>query len=201
MARVDLTDYELAHDRLPAVCAKCGMPTTERSRMTQTLYFIDGWWGAAQVVAVVVGVFFFPPLAVGVIRSSPVIRVAVPLCPAHRDLFRARERQERRWLFPVWTAAAVVMDVMLVVEFVVGGPGVSCCGLVAVLIAAVTASAVIARGRVGLAKPRKTGVRLTGVHPAFAAALLEDRARDRIDNPDRRGGHGDVRDDFDDEPG
>ena len=57
----------------------------------------------------------------------------------------------------------------------------------------------VARGEVGILRASPTEVRLTNVHPDFVNALIEDRARDRVDNPDRRALRGDLRDDYDDE--
>ena len=57
----------------------------------------------------------------------------------------------------------------------------------------------VSRRAVTVGKPPKVGARLGRVHPAFVDALIAERARDRVSNPERRGGHGDVRDDFDDE--
>jgi hypothetical protein len=196
MPRVDLSDYELAHDLLPPVCAKCGEPATDRP--TLKLYIADGWSGAVQVFGLVFGVFLFPPLMLFTLRFARLVEVRVPLCPAHRDDLARREWAERHYLFPVWTAAALLLELTIIVELVADGPGISCVGLFVVVMAALVAAGFIGRGRIGLAKPPRVAVRLSGVHPAFAAALTENRARDRVSNPDRRAGHGDVRDDYDD---
>jgi hypothetical protein len=42
-------------------------------------------------------------------------------------------------------------------------------------------------------------IRLVHVHQAFADALIHERARDRLDNPERRAPQGDMRVDYDDE--
>ena len=196
MARIDLSDYEVAHDLLPPLCAKCGEPATDRP--TLKLYIVDGWAGVLQVFGLFFGLFLFPPLVLFALRFAAAVEVRVPLCPAHRDDLARRERAEKRYLFPVWTAATVLLELTLLVELLMDGPGVSCGGPFVLLVGALVASGVIGRGRVRLAKPAKAGVRLTGVHPAFVAAVLEDRARDRVSNPARRTGHGDVRDDYDD---
>jgi hypothetical protein len=199
MPRVDLSDYELAHDLLPPVCAKCGEPATDRP--TLKLYIADGWSGALVLLGLIFGVCLFPPLLLFSLQFARRVEVRVPLCPAHRDDLARREWVEKHYIFPVWTAAALLMELTIIVELVADGPGISCVGLFVVTMVALVAAGVIARGRVGLAKPPGVAVRLTGVHPAFAAALTEDRARDRVSNPDRRGGHGDVRDDYDEQLG
>jgi hypothetical protein len=200
MPRVDLTDYEIAHDLLPAVCAKCGEPAVERVVHTIRV-LLDGWRGMVQLFGVLFGLFFFPPLLVYTLRHARPIEVRVPLCAAHRDRYRWQDWAEHRVLLPVWTVAAVLMDVVLVIDMATNFLGFACIGTWVVLIGAVIASGAIGRGRVLVGKPGKTGLRLMDAHTAFVAAIQEDRARDRVSNPDRRGGFGDVRDDYDDEPG
>ena len=197
MARITLTDYEVKHGLLPAVCARCATPAA--GRVTQTVGVLDGWRGAFQLIAVLFGLFFFPPLLPFTLRFARLVRVPVPMCPEHAELFRWQERAEKRYLLPAWTVVAVGLDVVFVVELLVAGTGYSFTGVFVVLVGALLAAAVIGHGRVNVAYSAKTGVRLTGVHRAFVAAMVEDRARARVDDPDRRGGHGDVRDDYDDE--
>src|SRR4051812_30945734 len=66
MAHVIITDYEIAHDLLPRVCAKCGQPANRRMKLG--LRTIDGWRGAFQVVGLAFGLFCFPPLVLRIIR-------------------------------------------------------------------------------------------------------------------------------------
>src|SRR5262249_19245146 len=110
-------------------------------------------------------------------------RVPVPLCAVDYQWFESRARIEKRFLMPIWTAAVLLNNVLIVTEVTSGGPGVSCCTAVGVLMSALLASALISRGRIGITGPPKKDVRLHGVHEAFAAALAEDRARDRVSNP------------------
>jgi hypothetical protein len=197
MAIVSLTKYEIENDLLPAVCARCGEPATDRRDLV--LHILDGWKGGLLVAVLFFGLFFFPPLVPWTLRRARQTRVPLPLCAVHHQWFESRARIEKRYLFPIWTAATLVLDGLIVVELTLGGPGLSCVGVFGVFIGAVLASALISRGRIGITGPPKKDVRLHGVHEAFAAALAEDRARDRVSNPARRGGHGDVRDDYDDE--
>jgi hypothetical protein len=199
MPSVSVTTYELDHDLLPPVCARCGAPAPDR--VVQKLYILDGWSGAALVFGLLFGLFFFPPLILVVVRYAQSASVRLPLCPPHRDTFLARSAWGERILFPVWTAAALVADGLMIVDFVTwgpGGPGL-CFAPIAVLLAGTFGSLFAFRGRVGIERPDPTGLRLTGVSEAFVTALADDRARDRVNNPDRRGGRGDVRDDYDDE--
>jgi hypothetical protein len=198
MPRVTVTAYELENELLPSVCATCGEPATDH--VAPVVCEVDGWQGGVQVFGVLGGLFFFPPLLFFTLRFARRIAVRVPVCTTHRDSYLRSERAEKRYLMPVWTAAAVLVDAWIVAEVCYGGPGMSCCGSIAVLLGILTAGTLLSRGRVRVTKqPKKDIVYLDKVHPAFVAALAQDRARDRISNPDRRVGHGDVRDDYDDE--
>ena len=198
MAQVTLTDYEIEHHVLPAVCARCGEPAAGRVELK--LRVIDGWRGIPAAIGLFVGLFFFPPLVLWTLYLARVVRLRVPHCPAHRREYVRAARTSFRVLLPTWTAVAVVLDAGLVVEAAVTGTGVACCGLTLVPVAAALASGLVERRLVRLSGPRKPGLRLTNCHPGFVAAVLHDRARDRVDNPDRRGGFGDARDDYDDGP-
>src|SRR6478672_3429855 len=166
MPRVDLTDYEIATDPLPAVCVRCGAPATER--VVHATRVIDGWRGAFQLVGVLVGFFFFPPLLAFALRYARPVEVRLPMCAADRDDRKWRERAERRVLLPAWTAAALVADAIIVI----GGGADSACVLTwTVVIGAVVAATLLNRGQIGVARPGKTGLRLMNVHPAFVAAL------------------------------
>jgi hypothetical protein len=197
MATVSLTSYEIENDLLPAVCARCGLPATDRRDLV--LHILDGWKGGFLVLSLLFGLFFFPPLVLWTVRHARQTRVSLPLCAVDHQWFESRERIEKRYLFPIWTAVALLNDVLIIIEVALGGPGLSCCTVIGVFLSALLASGLIARGRIVITRPAKRDVRLNGVHETFAAALAEDRARARVDDPARRGGHGDVRDDYDDE--
>ena len=197
MAQVSVTAYEVEHGLLPAVCARCGGPATGRRDLD--LHVLDGWRGGLLIPVVLFGLLFFPPLVLWTIRHAEKVRVPVPLCPVDFRWFESRERVERRLFFPIWTAVALMLDALVFIDLFLGGRGFSCVGVFAVLFGAVVAAGLVSRGRVGITKPPKGDIRLTGVHEAFVAALIEDRARARVSDPDRRGGHGDMRDDYDDE--
>ena len=198
MPTVDLTEYEVRHDLLPAVCARCGKPASDR--VPHTTHVAEGRWAPVQVLGLLGGLFIFPPLAVLALRSARAYSVGVPLCAAHREDFRRRERIDNTYVLWAWAAAAVVVEAVVLIVLLSGGPGVVCYAPFGVLAAGVVASALVGGRSIFLTRPVKEGIRLARVHPAFVAALQADRARDRISNPDRRGGHGDMRDDYDDEP-
>ncbi|HEX3150441.1 MAG TPA: hypothetical protein VHR66_20350 [Gemmataceae bacterium] len=199
MAHVDITEYEVMHDLLPRVCAQCGEPALKRVKVAVRI--IDGWRGALQLLGLFVGLFFFPPLIVPILsRYSRTIWVRVPMCDIHRAEHKRRVRLFFHKVMPWWTAAVIALDVFAIVELIAGGPGFWCVGVFLVLFVVVAADVgFVSRGTVTVGKPPKVGARLSRVHPAFVEALIAERSRDRISNPERRGGHGDVRDDFDDE--
>jgi hypothetical protein len=199
MAQISLTDYEVEQDLLPAVCARCGQPATERDELS--IRIIDGWQGLVLLPLMIIGLFCLPPLLFLIIGNGKKWRVRVPLCSEHKDDHDRRRRMSLRRLLPIWTVAAIVVDVDIIAEAAMGGPGLSCGAAMLVFFLAVFADVVlITRGAVQVARPGKTGIQLKNVHPDFVAAVIEDRARDRIDDPDRRAGFGDHRDDYDDEP-
>jgi hypothetical protein len=198
MPTVALTDYEMEHALLPPVCARCGRPAT--GRLELKLRIFEGWRNMPAVGGLLFGLFFFPPVIMLTLRLARTVRLRVPHCREHRREHYRAARRSLRFLLPTWTAAALVLDVSLVVETAIAGTGISCFGLLLVLIIATITAALIEHGLVLLSRPRKSGLRLNNVHPKFVAALIEERARDRVDNPDRRDGFGDVRDDYDDGP-
>ena len=199
MAHVTLTDYEIEHDLLPGVCVKCGAPTS--AHFVHAMRIIDGWRGALLVYVLLFGLFFFPPLALFVLfRQAQVIPIRLPMCTNHRDDLERRRQIAVRILLPIWSAAVIVLDVAIIIALMAGAPAIWCVVyFFPLMVVGILDGLLTGRGAIKLSRPRKCPIRLHDSHPAFVAALLEERARDRVSNPDRRGGHGDVRDDFDDE--
>jgi len=200
MPRVILTEYEVEHDLLPPLCIKCGKPATERFH--RTVRFLDdpGRWGGLYVLTFLFTIYCLPPLLLVLLRRARAFRVKIPFCPSHLNRFRRRERIALGILVPLWVTVSLAIDTVLAAALY-HQPGGTCmlAAGVATFIAAVDRFAAWRARRRGQKRPLRFN--LPFVHPAFVAALTEDRARDRIDNPDRRGGHGDVRDDYDDEAG
>jgi hypothetical protein len=200
MPRVTVTAYELDHDLLPPVCVKCGQPATVRLDRTTRVIDEPGRWYGFYTVVVVVSIFFFPPLFLFLLRRAKAVRFRIPFCGPDLARTMRRERWALRVLVPVWCLWALLADTALVLQLFSRHSPWFCAMAGAMAV-------VVAMGEVGTAwlrrrrrKPPVAEYNLPNVHPAFIAALSEDRARDRVDNPFRRGGRGDVRDDFDDEP-
>src|SRR5262245_56638076 len=104
MPRVDVSDYEITHNLLPFVCARCGAPAAER--VVSAVRILDGWRGSFQLFGVLFGLFFFPPLLVFAVRFARKFEVRIPMCAEHRNEFQQRDRMEYRVLLPAWTVAA-----------------------------------------------------------------------------------------------
>jgi hypothetical protein len=120
------------------------------------------------------------------------------MCAADQGRTARKERRVLAILVPIWCLYVLVVDAVMVVGPLLNSPGWFCAIATgaAVFIVLLDAGHGWRRRRRGQTKWQS--FKLPGVHPDFVAALLEDRARDRVNNPDRRGGHGDIRDDFDD---
>jgi hypothetical protein len=200
MARITVTDYECEHDLLPPLCAKCGAPAAERVPRTVRILDDKRAWVA---MVFLLGIVFFPPLVVFVIlRVARASRVRVPICADHRDHWVWRDRAMTWGVIPAWAVVVLAVDAYAVFLAVHGRDGSPylCVGLAAVVVAVALENWVVGYGAVKVEQTQKDKVKLAGVHETFVAALLEERARDRVANPDRRAPRGDERDDFDDEP-
>lgn len=200
MAKVVLTEYECSQDLLPDLCARCGAPAA--AKVGHGFRVLSPWLGFLLGLPLLYSLFFLPPLAVLIMfRVGRHREVQVPLCPRHRAARMWRDRMRRRVVFPVWTVVVVSIDALLITEAVLGGPGraVVAAYFALVLVGFVEAF-VISRETVAVGQNRHKSVTLGKLHPAFVAALTEDRARDRVSNPARRGGGHDVRADYDDLP-
>jgi hypothetical protein len=204
MARVTLTPYEYENDLLPMVCAKCGQPADARVR--RPIRFVGRHRRLLLETGIVLGLLFFPALFLWVAFSlGQVIWVRIPVCETHYDDWKWRDRATHWFLIPAWTLSVLVLYAISIVFLVKGDPNSASAVLSGVPIAIVPVvlieNLVVLFRAVRLTKSGTTNeVRLSGVHEDFAAALIEDRARQRVDDPERRRSpQGDVRDDYDDE--
>jgi hypothetical protein len=195
MPHAIVTEYEIKNDLLPPLCIRCGQPATVRFQ--RTIRFIDepGRWSGLYFVAFMISLFFFPPLLRPILRRARSVELKVPYCGPHLVRFVRRERRALFIAVPFWIVFVVAIDAAVIVALV--HHFWTTIAMAAVLFAwMMLIDGVI--GRLRRRKKKNLTVRIPWVHPAFVAALLEDRARDRVGNPDRREGFGDVRDDYDD---
>ena len=204
MPSVTITEYEHVNDLLPMVCAKCGNPA--QVRVPRPIRFIGSDWAGVRAPALMFGLLFFPPLfCLIAYRYAEIIRVRVPMCETHMDDWGWRDRAMFRLLVPGWTLAVLLLYASGLAFLIQGDDQVaSVCFLspvVALVLTALVENLVVLRGAVRTAKTedKKLDLRLSGVHPEFVAALAEERARDRVDNPERRVPASDLRQDYDDE--
>jgi hypothetical protein len=204
MPSVTVTEYELVNDLLPMVCAKCGAPA--EVRVSRPIRFVEGEWAGARMAVLMVGLLFFPPLfCLIAYQYAEIIRVRIPMCETHKDDWKWRDRVMFGLVVPGWTIAVLILDAFGVMYLIQGNAEIAAvCFLSPVIVMVMTVlieTLVVLWGAVRTAKTadQKLEVRLSSVHPEFVAALAEDRARDRVDNPERRVPGSDMRQDYDDE--
>jgi hypothetical protein len=195
MPTVLLTRYECERSLVPAVCARCGEPPDDTVRMPVITPAVHGLLGASLILC--------PPLFLLVVwwlRSWP--RLNLPMCRADRADWRWRDGVTS-WLYVV-----LVLGAYVTVPVVVAATGerwnweiVIPLGFVAYFLVWniwIYPTVLLWTRTVRISKVHREGLRLSGVHGAFVAAVWEDRARDL--DPARRTQYGDVRDDYGDEP-
>src|SRR5207237_7888463 len=112
------------------------------------------------------------------LKRAKRVRVKIPYCRSDRTRIVRSERRAIRIFVVVWFVWALVIDVAIGTVLFVGPAW-------PFLLVLVIAMALIAVGDAGagwLIRRRRKGrpreYDLPGVHPAFVAALLEDRRRD-----------------------
>jgi hypothetical protein len=202
MPRTTLTTYECEHDLLPAVCARCGAPAAER--VGRPLPVPPGCRTAAWVLPLFLVVYLAVPAVLALLpcfsRRLRHTEVRVPVCAADRDHWGWRDLVRRRALWPLVFVAALAVQAACLAGLILHPALYAHAAAGVVMVGFVIDWATLARGEVVVHRAGPAGVYLSGVHPDFVAALIEDRARDRVDHPDRRTLRGDLRDDFDDEP-
>jgi hypothetical protein len=196
MPTILLTRSECERSLVPAVCARCGIPADDAIRLALITPALHGLIATLLVLC--------PPLfllLVWQLRHRP--RLRMPMCRPDGDDWRWRDK------LTSWTYVAVVLGTYLAVPVVVAATGELWGWEVVVPGGFVTyylvwnywalAAAILWTRTVRASKLVREGLRFSGVHAAFVAAVWEDRARDP--DPARRIGFGDVRDDYDDGPG
>ena len=198
MPTVTLTEYECRRGLLPPVCAKCGVPATDRvlrrpRKLPQEVIWL---WGFPFLTTAVV----CPPLfAVLFVLIGRRVDVRVPMCADHKHDWAWRDRASRWLIFPVWSVAATALTIFAALDpndrWLYLGSAV----LVFLMNLYVTHQ-VIGRGEIQVVDSEGMNLRIRNVHPEFAAAFEAERERDLAGRPARYHRFGDERDDYDDEP-
>jgi len=189
MPTVLLTTHELRTGLLPRLCARCGEPTDEFVRMTVPTPLSQTALGFCLPLC--------PPLFLAVaLQSKKRSSVHLPMCRPHGEDWRWRDRLTSTaylWVVCVGYLAAIAVGIFTDLD-----PGVAAAGYLFVWVMWMVPAVLIWTETVRVTKVTRWGVRLSGVDPAFVAAIREDRAR--AADPARLPFHGDVRDDYDDRP-
>ena len=198
MAQINVTRYECELGLFPALCVQCGAPSAASvARPLPVAPAGRGWrWLFPVFLMLYLAV---PAVLVLVVFVGRPPTVGVPVCDAHRGHWAWRYRVRSRILWPLVVVASLAVQAACLASWILtpwfyahAAAGVLMVGLVIDI-------STVGRREVRLVRGSPTEVRLTNVHPDFVNALIEDRARDRVDNPDRRALRGDIRDDYDDE--
>ena len=194
MPTVYLTRYECERSLVPRLCARCGMPADDAIGVAVITPAIHGLLGTLLILC--------PPLLLLIVwrlQGRPHLRM--PMCPTDRADWQWRDRVTTRTYLVVvgaYLAAAVVL---------LGTPGwldwevmagLSVAGYFAVWNVWMVPAVLVWTRTVRATKVMAEGLRFSGLHPAFVAAVREDRSRDP--DPARQARFGDVRDDYDDGP-
>jgi|SRR5262245_331057 len=203
MPQVTLTEYECEHDLHPAICAKCGMPASER--VPRRVRYLSNDLGWLPVAALSSSLLLMPPVFLLLAsRYGSAAWVRIAMCDDHRDDWRWRDRALYSFLIPTWAIIGGASNALAFIAFLIGREGIFFFGatVLILVLALIVENVVIAYGSVKVFRSEKpAGAKLSGVHPDFVAALAADRARDRVTNPDRRAAGSGMREDYDDEVG
>jgi hypothetical protein len=200
MADTTVTLYECERGLLPAVCVQCGSPATGTVQRPLPVP-PKKKWTCAWVLSLVLLLYLAVPAVIIVLpwlwrRAA----VGIPVCDDHRDHWDWRRRVRTRVLWPPVVVASLAVQAACLAGFLLHPVAYAHAAAGVLVVGFAIDWLTIGRREVGVLRAGDKEVRLNNVHPTFLAALIEERARDRVDNPDRRALRGDVRDDYDDEP-
>jgi len=198
MPTATLTTYECEQDLLPALCTRCGAATTDR--VPRPLPVPPRRWTLVWALPVFFVLYVALPLLIVIFtRLLRQTWVRVPVCDAHRDHWAWRERARTRYLWPVICVASLAVEIACLTGLFLHPLLFAHAAAGVIVIGFALDWLIVGRGEIGVVRAGPDRVRLVGVHPNFADALIEERARDRVQNVARRPLRDDVRDDFDDE--
>src|SRR4051794_11030028 len=169
MATVKLSKYECRRGLLPQVCMVCGAPADERKSKT------FAWHTPLAYLGLLAGLVPFIIIALVLTKR---MEVGVPLCAAHRGHWW------KRTLFVLGSFFALAAVGIGVFAYQTNqGPGNDsswlCLAWVGLLLVWLIAAAIIQSSAIRATEITDDTIKLTKVHPEFAAALREERAHDR----------------------
>jgi hypothetical protein len=194
-----VTRYECDHDLLPMVCVRCGAPATEC--VARPLPKPPKAWTCLFIPIILVVYLAIPAsllILLWLIPTEP-DRVRLPVCDAHRDDWSWRSRFRTRWLWPPIIFASLVVQVLCLTGVILHQAFYAHAAAGVLVLGFVIDYWTVGRKEVQVARAGPTEAQLRNVHQAFVDALIHDRARDRVDNPDRRAFRGAIQEDYDDE--
>jgi hypothetical protein len=202
MAKATVTTYECDHDLVPMVCARCGVPATDR--VPRPVPVPPGCGTAAWLFPLFLVVYLAVPAVLALLpwltQRYRRTEVRIPFCAMDRSHWAWRDRFRLRVLWPIVFVVSLAVQVLCLTGVILHPAFYAHSAAGVVVVGFVIDGLVLGRGEVTVHRAGKEAFSLNRVHPDFVAALIEDRARDRVDNPDRRALRGDMQDDFDDEP-
>jgi hypothetical protein len=126
-------------------------------------------------------------------------RTGLPTCDAHAADWARRRRIRTRWLWPPVAAASLAVQAACLTGLILHPALYAHTAAGVVFIGFVIDVLLVGRREVGIMRAGPENIRLIHVHQSFVDALTHERARDRVDNPERRVPQGDMRVDYDDE--
>lgn len=203
MAQVTVTRYEFEHDLLPDVCVRCGAPATQR--VSRPIPPRPKWRGCVLILPVVLLLYVAVPASIMLflLLSSRKWRheqMGLPACDEHAGDWTRRYRIRTRWLWPPVCVASLIVQVVFLTGLILH-PALYAHAAAGVIFVGLVIDAIfLGRKEVGIARSGPDEIKLVTVHQTFVDALTHDRARDRVDNPERRPAAGDMRADYEDEP-
>ena len=200
LPKITVTRYECDHDLLPAVCVRCGAPAVER--VPRSLPKPPKAWGCLLWGPLVLIVYLALPFTIMLILwllPRDQNRVRLPTCAAHRDDWAWRYRVRTRWLWPAICFVSLVVQVICLTGTVVHQGFYAHAAAGVLVVGFLFDQLTLGRREVEITRPSSKELILRGVHQGFVDALIHDRARDRVDNPERRALRGGVQEDYDDE--
>jgi hypothetical protein len=175
MARVKLDNHDISDEGSPAVCMRCGQPSSIKP--SKVFRWNPGW------VYLLILVGLLPFLVVALVMSWH-RKVVTPLCDQHADYWRFRSR---------FILGGLLGVIVAVVAIAASAPTVSPAppwviaiwiGVAALAVVWLFGAAVVQASSIRAAEITDSRITLLSVHPDFAAAirqLHDERAARELD--------------------